>query len=80
MTTLENCQALCGSCNLRKGSRPQAVAERLFEVEGLAPGSARLRHWQTAALEARLEAVTAELERTRRDNGRPSPVIKKTAA
>jgi len=32
-TELENCQALCGSCNLRKGSSPQEVAQRIFEAD-----------------------------------------------
>lgn len=57
LTTLDNCQALCGSCNLRKGSRPQEVAEKLFEVDRLAAGSAVLRPWQTAALEEVLPKI-----------------------
>jgi len=51
LTALENCQALCGSCNLRKGSQPQAVARQLFQVDRLAAGTATLRPWQLDALD-----------------------------
>ncbi|HZR82573.1 MAG TPA: DEAD/DEAH box helicase family protein [Candidatus Binatia bacterium] len=51
-TGLDNCQALCGSCNLRKGSRPQAVIEQFFRTDAIAPRSAGvLRKWQLAALD-----------------------------
>ena len=36
-TELTNLQALCGSCNLRKGSRPQEIIEQFFDVAKLAP-------------------------------------------
>ena len=49
-TEPENLQALCGSCNLRKGSNPQAVVEEFFDVDRLRPGQAQLREWQTEAL------------------------------
>jgi 5-methylcytosine-specific restriction endonuclease McrA len=50
MTVLDNCQALCGSCNLRKGSQPQEVARQLFQADRLGPGTADLRPWQDEAL------------------------------
>src|ERR1019366_9450919 len=34
-TTMENLQALCGSCNLRKGSRSQAIVSQYFDVDRL---------------------------------------------
>src|SRR5580698_4388239 len=49
-TTMVNLQALCGSCNLRKGSSPQEVAVARFDVELLAPGQGQLRTWQTEAM------------------------------
>jgi len=59
-TTLENLQALCGSCNLRKGSEPQEVAEACFQVELLAPGTGEMRSWQEEALPLVLEQITEE--------------------
>lgn len=56
-TSLENCQALCGSCNLRKGSQPQEVASQLFQADKLGPGTANLRPWQRDALEVVLPRV-----------------------
>ena len=38
---MANLQALCGSCNLRKGSNPQEIAIARFDVERLAPGQRR---------------------------------------
>lgn len=60
LTVLENCQALCGSCNLRKGSRPQSVAKQLFEVDRLSAGTANLRPWQLEALDVVLPRVLHE--------------------
>jgi superfamily II DNA or RNA helicase len=60
LTVLENCQALCGSCNLRKGSRSQAVARQLFEVDQLRPGTAELRAWQLEAMDAILPRILTE--------------------
>lgn len=48
-TALENLQVLCGSCNLRKGSRPQDVIAQYFNPDSLAPGRGPLRSWQTEA-------------------------------
>jgi HNH endonuclease len=41
-TELTNLQALCGSCNLRKGSRPQQVIAQFFDVVKCAPATAPL--------------------------------------
>ena len=49
-TAMDNLQALCGSCNLRKGSQAQDFVEQPFRAELLAPGSGALRAWQTQAL------------------------------
>ncbi len=51
-TTLENCQALCGSCNLRKGTKTQDVAKQFFDIGRLKSGTAHLRTWQLSALKA----------------------------
>jgi superfamily II DNA or RNA helicase len=59
-TTIANLQALCGSCNLRKGSHPQEVAQALFSVERLAPGRAELRRWQEEAMPIVLGAIEHE--------------------
>src|SRR4051812_10336433 len=59
-TSLENCQALCGSCNLRKGSQPQAIVAAKFEAEKLRPGSSDLRAWQHAALAETLPTVLTD--------------------
>jgi len=37
-TAIVNLQALCGSCNLRKGSQPQEVAEAYFDAGLMRPG------------------------------------------
>lgn len=60
MTVLENCQALCGSCNLRKGSQPQEVARQRFEADRLGPGSADLRPWQREALDVVVPRVLGQ--------------------
>ena len=59
-TTIANLQALCGSCNLRKGSHPQEVAQALFSVERLAPGRAELRRWQEEAMTIVLGVIEHE--------------------
>lgn len=59
-TTMDNLQALCGSCNLRKGSRPQAAMELFFEPDCLAAGSSQLRRWQEEALPLVLERILEE--------------------
>jgi len=51
-TTLENCQALCGSCNLRKGTKNQNIARAIFSAEKIKAGTAPLRTWQLSALKA----------------------------
>lgn len=59
-TTLANLQALCGSCNLRKGTDPQEVAAALFSPDLLAPGRGELRAWQRDALGGVLAALATE--------------------
>jgi superfamily II DNA or RNA helicase len=50
LTELTNLQALCGSCNLRKGSRPQEIIQQFFDVARCAASSAPLRRWQSNAM------------------------------
>ena len=59
-TSLENLQALCGSCNLRKGSEPQEVMEAFFDVAELAPSGEPLRRWQGEALQVTLDLIGRE--------------------
>lgn len=60
-TTPDNCQALCGSCNLRKGSRPQEAAQQHFDVARLAPRrSGELRAWQEEAVRVVMPAILEE--------------------
>lgn len=59
-TVLENCQALCGSCNLRKGSQPQAVARQHFQVDRLTAGAASLRAWQIEALDVVMPRILSQ--------------------
>jgi superfamily II DNA or RNA helicase len=59
-TTIANLQALCGSCNLRKGSHPQEVSNALFSVEHVASGRAELRRWQEEAMAIVLGAIERE--------------------
>lgn len=59
-TAMDNLQALCGSCNLRKGSQAQRVAEQRFRAELLAPGSGALRLWQSRALAVTWEHIGKE--------------------
>lgn len=59
-TTMANLQALCGSCNLRKGSTPQEVALARFDVELLSAGYGQLRRWQHEAMPVVLSAIERE--------------------
>jgi len=59
-TTVDNLQALCGSCNLRKGSEPQEVAEAYFDVARLASGEGALRGWQAEALPTTIDVLGRE--------------------
>ena len=56
-TELPNLQALCGSCNLRKGSRPQTVIQQFFNAAKLAPAAVPLRRWQREAMAVALPAL-----------------------
>lgn len=49
-TTPDNLQVLCGSCNLRKGTRTREIAEERFNADQLTPGRSELRRWQAEAL------------------------------
>jgi len=59
-TSYENLQALCGSCNLRKGSKPQDTTAVRFDPANLRAGSGQLRRWQKDALPFVLQALQAE--------------------
>ncbi|MBI5493541.1 MAG: DEAD/DEAH box helicase family protein [Deltaproteobacteria bacterium] len=59
-TAYDNCQALCGSCNLRKGSKPQAVVVQWFRADTLAAGTGTLRRWQVEALAAIMPRLLEE--------------------
>lgn len=59
-TVMKNLQALCGSCNLRKGARPQRILEQFFDVAKCAAGSAPLRRWQLEAMDVVLPALARE--------------------
>ena len=59
-TTLENLQALCGSCNLRKGSDPQKAVEVHFDVDQIAPSKDAMCKWQTAAMSVVLRVIGNE--------------------
>lgn len=59
-TTLDNLQALCGSCNLRKGSEPQEVAAARFSVDGIAASKGPMRQWQVEAMDVVLDAIGQE--------------------
>jgi superfamily II DNA or RNA helicase len=60
LTIMTNLQALCGSCNLRKGSQPQQIIEQFFDVAKSAPASVPLRRWQSEALQVVLPALQKE--------------------
>src|SRR6187200_3233950 len=49
-TTSDNLQALCGSCNLRKGSEPQPVIPANYPPAFLRAGGETLRPWQLEAV------------------------------
>lgn len=59
-TSPDNLQALCGSCNLRKGIKPQNVLDERFDPAKLRPGSGDLRSWQLDALPVVLRALGTE--------------------
>jgi len=59
-TELTNLQALCGSCNLRKGSRPQQIIAQFFDVAKCAPAAAPPRKWQSEAMQVVLPALQKE--------------------
>ena len=59
-TELTNLQALCGSCNLRKGSRPQQVIAQVFDAAKCAPATTPLRKWQSEAMQVALPALQKE--------------------
>ncbi|MGH9106357.1 MAG: DEAD/DEAH box helicase family protein [Acidimicrobiales bacterium] len=59
-TTLDNLQALCGSCNLRKGSEPQEVAAVRFALARMAPSEDLMREWQAEAMRVVLDLVGQE--------------------
>jgi len=60
LTVLPNLQALCGSCNLRKGSRPQAIVQQFFEVATCAGARVPLRLWQAEAMDVVMPALRRE--------------------
>ena len=49
-TEFANLQALCGSCNLRKGSKPQDVVAQYSDLDRCVPGKPPLRRWQAEAI------------------------------
>jgi superfamily II DNA or RNA helicase len=59
-TVVGNLQALCGSCNLRKGSQPQDVATALFDKAKLAPSRQPLRRWQSLAMPIVFDRIPVE--------------------
>jgi len=59
-TTVDNLQALCSSCNLRKGSEPQQIIEQHFRVDLLTPSNSTLRHWQQLAMPITIDQITKE--------------------
>jgi superfamily II DNA or RNA helicase len=59
-TTFDNLQALCGSCNLRKGAGSQDVIAARFDPAKLRPGSGELRRWQMEALPIVMSAIRRE--------------------
>ena len=60
LTTADNLQALCGSCNLRKGSEPQEVVSAQYAPDLLSAGSGTLRPWQLEALPLVLDTLARE--------------------
>jgi superfamily II DNA or RNA helicase len=57
---MDNLQALCGSCNLRKGSEPQEAVEQHFRVDLLTPSASPLRQWQQSAMPITLDSILTE--------------------
>lgn len=60
LTIMENLQVLCGSCNLRKGTRSQDIVQVNFDVDKLAPGDGRPRRWQADAMPVVLDSILHE--------------------
>ncbi len=56
-TELANLQALCVSCNLKKGNRPGHLLKARFNPGALRPGRGPLRVWQEKALPVVLDAI-----------------------
>lgn len=59
-TTTANLQALCVSCNRRKGGRSQKVALRAIRPGALRPRTVPLRRWQDEALPLVLAKITEQ--------------------
>jgi superfamily II DNA or RNA helicase len=59
-TTIDNLQALCGSCNLRKGAGSLDVIAARFDPAKLRPGMGELRKWQLRALPIVMAAIREE--------------------
>jgi len=59
-TSMDNLQALCASCNLRKGARPQNVVASRFDPSRLTSGRGDLRVWQQEALPLVLDTLRRE--------------------
>jgi superfamily II DNA or RNA helicase len=59
-TELDNLQALCASCNLKKGARPAELLKARFNPAQLRPGNGSLRAWQEKALPIVLETIGRE--------------------
>ncbi len=59
-TTLDNCQALCGACNARKGAKVEPAPRRTVSTDALRAGDGLLRDWQREALPRVLERIADE--------------------
>ena len=59
-TTVDNLQALCGSCNLRKGTQPQEVISAHFDVDRISPSYGDMRQWQIDAMPVVLSRILEE--------------------
>jgi superfamily II DNA or RNA helicase len=59
-TTSGNLQALCGSCNLRKGAGSQDIVAARFDPAKLRPGTGELRRWQQQALPVVMDRIRRE--------------------
>ncbi len=57
LTITENLQALCGSCNLRKGTRRQEIVQQSFDAAKLAAARTPLRRWQSEAMGIVLDLI-----------------------